>query len=127
MAGMMNAEPQFICANCGQPLDPAHFIGDGGAHSIQHFHIEGMGFLCFYLKSWRQKMTCDHSRKIGDNYGVTCQDCGAVLEGFGFWAEGGSRCVKHLWLQDGSDGFVCVYCEAWKPAREDGEVSDEQH
>jgi hypothetical protein len=54
MAGMMidYIEPQFICAACGQPLDPAHFQGDGGMLSMQHFYIEGLGFLCLYLKSW---------------------------------------------------------------------------
>lgn len=69
-------------------------------------------------------MTCQHLKKIGDNYGMTCADCGEVLEGFGFWAEGSKHCVKHLWLQDGI-GYVCVYCEEWKPAREDGEVDDD--
>lgn len=69
-------------------------------------------------------MTCDHSRKIGDNYGMTCADCGEVLEGYGFFGDGATTCTKHLFLEDGK-GFICLYCQTWKPAREDGEVDDD--
>jgi hypothetical protein len=69
-------------------------------------------------------MPCLHLHTIGDNYGVTCADCGEPLEGFGYWAEGSRHCVKHLWLQNGANGFVCVYCEEWRPADENGEVID---
>ena len=28
-------------------------------------------------------MFCDHTKRIGDNYGVSCRECQAVLEGYG--------------------------------------------
>ncbi len=39
---------------------------------------------------------CSHNHRIGDNYGVTCQDCGEVLAGYGYWGEG----VIELIIQD---------------------------
>lgn len=67
--------------------------------------------------------TCPHHSVVGDNYGETCADCGEVLAGYGYFAEG-SRVCKHRWLQDGN-GFVCLYCEAWRPAAgTDGEMDE---
>lgn len=61
---------------------------------------------------------CQHLRRIGDNYGETCLDCGEVLAGFGYWAEGSSRCVRHVFMPDGADGEVCIFCEEWRPSCE---------
>ena len=55
-------------------------------------------------------MNCKHNRKIGDNYGLTCQDCGAVLEGYGYYAEGQRTC-KHKFLNINEDEEQCMYCE----------------
>jgi hypothetical protein len=45
---------------------------------------------------------CPHDRKIGDNYGLSCADCGAQLEGLGFRGEGDGTC-HHRFLSDGTD------------------------
>ena len=52
---------------------------------------------------------CKHSNRIGDNYGLTCLDCGEVLEGYGYFGSV-SRCVRHLWFAEG-EYFICFYCE----------------
>ena len=36
-------------------------------------------------------MKCEHHKRIGDNYGVTCQDCKEVLEGYGYGGWFGSN------------------------------------
>ena len=55
---------------------------------------------------------CEHRRQQGDNYGVTCMDCGETLAGYGYWAEGSKVC-KHDWITEAedSDYEVCMYCE----------------
>lgn len=53
---------------------------------------------------------CDHNSTIGDNYGVTCADCGQVLSGYGYWGEGSTTC-QHEYLPDGNGNLVCLYCE----------------
>jgi hypothetical protein len=57
---------------------------------------------------------CKHEHRVGDNYGVSCVDCGVALEGYGYWGEASKRCVKHLWLDDGNGGECCMYCELWR-------------
>jgi hypothetical protein len=62
-------------------------------------------------------MNCEHNKRIGDNYGVTCQDCGEILEGYGNggWfgsnLKGNEQC-KHVWLNmpDRMDYEQCMYC-----------------
>jgi hypothetical protein len=54
--------------------------------------------------------TCQHARTIGDNYGLTCQDCGAVLEGYGYWAAG-TRTCHHRFFTINEDEEQCMYCE----------------
>jgi hypothetical protein len=60
-------------------------------------------------------MNCQHLRTIGDNYGVTCQDCGEILAGFGFGGWFGERlqpeqaCVHRFYVHDGIG--ICVFCE----------------
>ncbi|MEJ5200587.1 MAG: hypothetical protein WHV66_00025 [Anaerolineales bacterium] len=51
---------------------------------------------------------CPHYRQIADNYGVTCEDCGEILEGYGFW--GSSGYCRHVWLNG-----ECIYCQAIDP------------
>jgi len=61
-------------------------------------------------------MFCDHNKRIGDNYGVSCQACQAVLEGFGFGGFFGSnltgheRCLHGAWYQISDTAEECLYC-----------------
>jgi hypothetical protein len=52
---------------------------------------------------------CTHRSKIGDNYGLSCADCGAQLEGYGCGGNGDGSC-HHRFLPDGTDEELCVYC-----------------
>lgn len=57
-------------------------------------------------------MACPHHRQQGDNYGVTCMDCGETLSGYGYWAEGSQVC-HHVWYPDPDDEYeTCMYCES---------------
>jgi hypothetical protein len=48
-------------------------------------------------------MLCEHTNLIGDNYGVTCQNCGQVLEGYGHGGflsrklQGDVPCIHGAW------------------------------
>lgn len=62
---------------------------------------------------------CEHLRKIGDNYGLSCVDCGEKLSGFGYGGWFGNRiasgetCV-HFFVPMGDEDTkieVCLYCE----------------
>jgi hypothetical protein len=59
--------------------------------------------------------SCQHFKRIGDNYGVSCQTCGHALEGFGFGGffdsslTGNEQCI-HVWDKNGADGEECKYC-----------------
>lgn len=55
-------------------------------------------------------MACQHNHTVGDNYGITCADCGAILAGYGYWGEG-SRTCNHLYVSNGEGRQVCLYCE----------------
>jgi hypothetical protein len=57
-------------------------------------------------------MACQHNNRIGDNYGETCLDCGLVISGYGYWAEGGTRECNHEWQPDGDGNMYCPYCQA---------------
>jgi hypothetical protein len=59
---------------------------------------------------------CEHRRTQGDNYGVTCLDCGATLEGCGYWAEGSKTCI-HKYVPSGDNEEICAYCEAVRPKK----------
>ncbi len=61
-------------------------------------------------------MTCPHRRRIGDNYGMTCEDCGQVLEGYGYWGQ--SHTCLHVWAEY-EGGKECLYCGAWVGTGED--------
>jgi hypothetical protein len=61
---------------------------------------------------------CEHLRRIGDNYGVSCQDCGAKLEGYGFVEFGRNltpkdECVYHIVMKNGDQ---CIYCHRERDA-----------
>ena len=60
-------------------------------------------------KPYHPKPACPHERKIGDNYGISCQDCGERLEGYGFFAH--KRNCWHRYLDSGDGYEVCIYCE----------------
>lgn len=59
---------------------------------------------------------CKHNRKIGDNYGISCQNCGKQLVGFGYGGWFGKNintatgCIHHFMPM--GDREVCTYCEA---------------
>lgn len=53
---------------------------------------------------------CPHNSQVGDNYGLTCMDCGATLAGYGYWGEGLRECQHHF-VNNGEGIQVCLYCE----------------
>ncbi len=59
--------------------------------------------------------TCQHLKRIGDNYGVSCQTCGQALEGYGrggFFGSsrtGSERCI-HVWERIDAEMEACKYC-----------------
>jgi len=60
-------------------------------------------------------MICEHTKRIGDNYGISCQECGQALEGYGYgdWLHSGlhitERCI-HVWYKISSEEEECMYC-----------------
>ena len=60
---------------------------------------------------------CEHTKRVGDNYGVSCQDCGVTLEGYGYggWFSsnltGRERCL-HVWWKVSLGEEECPYCHA---------------
>jgi hypothetical protein len=62
---------------------------------------------------------CEHTKRIGDNYGVDCQDCGERLEGFGYGgflgrilkSQWGQRGCLHVWGKLSAKEEECQYCE----------------
>lgn len=64
---------------------------------------------------------CKHLRRVGDNYGESCQDCGKQLSGFGYggWfgrnMTGHEQCI-HLWSSMG-EWEICIYCEEMREAQ----------
>jgi hypothetical protein len=61
-------------------------------------------------------MPCDHKKLIGDNYGMTCQGCGQVLEGYGHGGffgsnlKGNERCIHNAWYPISDVEEECLYC-----------------
>jgi len=63
-------------------------------------------------------MNCEHTKRIGDNYGVSCQDCGTVLEGYGNggWfgsnLKGNEKCLhgQNAWYKINDSKEECMYC-----------------
>ena len=68
-------------------------------------------------------MNCEHHKRIGDNYGVTCQDCKEVLEGYGYggWfgsnLKGNERCI-HIWWKISTEEEECMYCHVIREREE---------
>ena len=66
-------------------------------------------------------MYCDHSKQIGDTYGISCQRCGAVLEGFGYGRFVGENlasepvCIHQAWFRLGDLEEECLYCHEVRP------------
>ena len=75
--------------------------------------------LSYFLTS----MNCEHNNQIGDNYGVTCQDCKEVLEGYGYggWfgsnLKGNERCI-HIWWKISAEEEECMYCHVIREREE---------
>ena len=59
--------------------------------------------------------TCSHSKRIGDNYGESCLECGAAVSGYGYWAEGSKVCM-HRFFNTGDGYEQCIFCETTRPA-----------
>jgi hypothetical protein len=63
--------------------------------------------------------TCPHNSIFGDNYGMSCADCGEKIAGFGYggWfgrnLNGNESCI-HQWLPVDDTEEVCTYCEGWR-------------
>jgi hypothetical protein len=60
-------------------------------------------------------MNCDHNKRIGDNYGVSCQACGEILEGYGYggWFDLGSKkCIHGAWYPINAIDEECMYCHS---------------
>lgn len=76
-----------------------------------------------FLKEGLNLRLCDHRCKVGDNYGITCGDCGAILEGYGYRAQaikellpGQSPVCKHAWYaEDHMFLAMCTWCQAKTP------------
>jgi hypothetical protein len=61
---------------------------------------------------------CQHLKRIGDNYGLSCQTCGAVLEGYGYGGffgnnlKGNEHCLhgQNTWYKISVEQEECLYC-----------------
>ena len=68
---------------------------------------------------------CSHARKIGDNYGLTCQDCGETIEGYGYGGWFGNnpnsneRCSHGSWYKINDHEEECMYCQSIRAIRKD--------
>jgi len=66
---------------------------------------------------------CSHARKIGDNYGLTCQDCGETIEGYGGWfgsnLNGNETCSHGSRYKSNDLEEECVYCQSIRATRKD--------
>jgi len=69
-------------------------------------------------------MQCEHRKRIGDNYGLSCQDCGEQLEGYGYGGffdtsslTGDEPCI-HVWDTSDPEVEECNYCFDIRDKRE---------
>jgi hypothetical protein len=61
---------------------------------------------------------CEHNKRIGANYGISCQDGGQVLEGYGYggWfgsnLKGNENCIhgENAWYTINDSEEECNYC-----------------
>ena len=63
-----------------------------------------------------ENKNCKHERTIGDNYGLTCQDCNEILEGYGYGGWFGNNLIKNRKCKHKfpNDQEPCIYCERIK-------------
>jgi len=68
---------------------------------------------------------CNHNRKIGDNYGMSCQDCEEQLSGYGFF--GRNKTCIHFFIKASPDEQqkICMYCEM--PEEIDGLTANDRN
>lgn len=64
---------------------------------------------------------CNHNNQIGDNYGLSCADCGEQLRGYGYGGFFGANLLpgtscKHQFLDTGDGYEACLYCEEVRSA-----------
>ena len=57
---------------------------------------------------------CDHKCKVGDNNGITCSDCGEVLEGFGY-QHSATECLHVFFCLPWMPYCTCSWCDQLKP------------
>jgi hypothetical protein len=63
-------------------------------------------------------MYCDHKKQIGDHYGISCQDCGYVLKGYGYGGffrsnlKGNEACMHESRYKSNDIEEECMYCHA---------------
>jgi hypothetical protein len=61
-------------------------------------------------------MFCNHTTRAGDKYGVSCQECQTVLEGYSFGGffgshlTGNERCLHGTWYTISETAKECLYC-----------------
>ncbi len=53
---------------------------------------------------------CKHTSKVGDNYGISCMDCGAQLAGYGYYGDF-PYCLHHWTASVDGEYLVCYYCQ----------------
>jgi hypothetical protein len=59
-------------------------------------------------------MFCHHDKRLGDNYGVSCQACQAVLEGYGYGGffgstlKGNEPCLHGAWYAISDTAEECL-------------------
>lgn len=67
---------------------------------------------------------CEHLKRVGDNYGVSCEDCGAALEGYGYGGFFGSNLTGHeqclhVWVKAAAEQEDCAYCHRLRYAEQE--------
>ena len=114
----------YPCA-CNRPVQTDTGVAYPGSEEHELILASGSWNLNYLLTAQHQPVLqlnvengfCQHNRTQGDNYGVTCLDCGEAIAGYGFWAEGSKVCI-HDWgrMGDESTEEMCMYCQACRPA-----------
>lgn len=68
------------------------------------------------MKNEDQHEACRLDSRMDDEYGVTCGECGQVLEGYGYsgwlgsYLTGEERCVHAQWYVISGGRKACPYC-----------------
>lgn len=76
-------------------------------------------------------MYCDHRKRIGDNYGVSCSNCGQILEGFGYGGfiggnlTGVEKCIHQAWFTVNEREEECIYCHEQRHRSENQDTDRE--